>query len=134
MTFLQLGFFRLTSGFDGFSKMSADVCPDRLHYPTAIAYRPMERTGLRARKTSSPCDQADEGRKVKIIPRRQACPQVTSPLSSEWLLLAQSYTLKYFVRTGISKDVHFCSHWLPRRRNRSANVSEMKQFSNCGRL
>ena len=33
--------------------MFADVCPDRLHYPTAIAYRPMERTGLRARKTGS---------------------------------------------------------------------------------
>ena len=36
-----------------------------------------------ARKTGSPLDQADEGRKVKIIPRKQACPQVMSPLSSE---------------------------------------------------
>jgi hypothetical protein len=106
MTFLQLGFFRLTSGFDGFSKMSADVCPDRLHYPTAIAYRPMERTGLRARKTSSPCDQADEGRKVKIIPRRQACPQVTSPLSSECRLWQRQADigLGLLVTLGIPDD------------------------------
>jgi short subunit dehydrogenase-like uncharacterized protein len=33
----------MTSGFDELSKMSAEVCPDRLHHPTVIAYRPMER-------------------------------------------------------------------------------------------
>jgi hypothetical protein len=48
-----------------------------------------------ARKTGSPFDQADEGRKVKIIPRRQACPQVTSPLSSECPLVAQSGLRKF---------------------------------------
>src|ERR1700680_4820530 len=58
------------------------------------------------------------------------------------LLLAQSYTLRYFVRTVITKDVHFCSHLLDRRRSNektlkpaaSANVSGMGQFSTCGRL
>src|SRR5258706_11487068 len=55
---------RLPSGFDGFSKMSADACPDRLHYPTAIAYRPMERhRSARARPVAAtPRGVAETGR------------------------------------------------------------------------
>src|SRR5258707_14500148 len=67
--FLSIGIFRapgcgLTPVLDEFSKMPADVCPDRLHHPTAIAYRPMERhRSARARPVAAtPRGVAETGR------------------------------------------------------------------------
>src|SRR5882762_2485522 len=42
--------------------------------------------------------------------------------SYQWLLLAQSDTLQHFVRTVITKDVHFCSELLRRRRTHETNL------------
>jgi hypothetical protein len=97
----------LTSGFDGFSKKSAVVCPDRVHHPTAIAYRPIERHRSSRARPVPHSTETDEGRKVKVIPRRQACPQVTAPLStSEWRPLGTGRKLPNIDRHDLNRASH----------------------------